>query len=90
MTAGEPTLTLTIRLSSSSRFDIGSCGSITPSSTIQHVKDLISQREESGMCASDRQRLIYKGRILSDDTRTLADYGIGTGNDNSGIVLLFG
>jgi len=87
MTAGEPTLTLTIRLSSSSRFDIGSCGSITPSSTIQHVKDLISQREESGMCASDRQRLIYKGRILSDDTRTLADYGIGTGNDNSGIVL---
>ena len=87
MTAGEPTLTLTIRLSSSSRFDIGSCSSITPSSTIQHVKDLISQREESGMCASDRQRLIYKGRILSDDTRTLADYGIGTGNDNSGIVL---
>jgi len=77
-------LKLTIRLSSSTRFDIGSCGSITPSSTIQHVKTIISQREESDNCAVERQRLIYKGRILSDNARTLADYGIGAGDNSSG------
>ncbi|KAK1736506.1 ubiquilin family protein [Skeletonema marinoi] len=77
-------LKLTIRLSSSTRFDIGSCGSITPSSTIQHVKTIISQREESDNCAVERQRLIYKGRILSDNARTLADYGIGAGDSSGG------
>lgn len=82
-------LKLTIRLSSSARFDIGSCGSITPSSTIQHVKTIISQREESDNCAVERQRLIYKGRILSDNSRTLADYGIGAGDTSSadGIII---
>lgn len=82
-------LTLTIRLSSSARFDIGSCGSITPASTIQHVKTIISQRTESDNCAVERQRLIYKGRILSDNARTLADYGIGAGDSNNadGIVI---
>lgn len=80
-------LKLTIRLSSSSRFDIGSCGSITPSSTIQHVKTLISQRDESDHCAVERQRLIYKGRILSDNTRTLADYGIGSDSSGDGIII---
>lgn len=80
-------LKLTIRLSSSSRFDIGSCGSITPSSTIQHVKTLISQRDESDHCAVERQRLIYKGRILSDNTRTLADYGIGGDSSGDGIII---
>ena len=82
-------LKLTIRLSSSSRFEIGSCGSIKPGSTIRQVKDIISQREESGHCAAERQRLIYKGRILSEDSRTLADYAIGSGDSSSGegIVL---
>jgi len=75
-------LTLTIRLTSSSRFDIGSCGSITPASTILNVKQIISEREESGRCTVERQRLIYKGRILSENSRTLADYGIG--NDGAG------
>ena len=84
---GDLPLKLTIRLSSSSRFDIGSCNSIKSSSTIGHVKTLISQREESGNCEVGRQRLIYKGRILSDDTRTLSDYGIGTGDSSDGIVL---
>ena len=84
---GNALLTLTIRLSSSVRFDIGSCGSITPTSTIHHVKELISQREESGMCDIGRQRLIFKGRILSENSRTLSDYGIGTGDNTDGIVL---
>lgn len=79
-------LKLTIRLSSSARFDIGSCGTITPSSTIQHVKTIISTCEESGNCAVERQRLIYKGRILSDNSRTLADYGIGA-NSADGIII---
>lgn len=37
----------------------------------------------------ERQRLIYKGRILSDNARTLADYGIGAGDSNNadGIVI---
>ena len=80
-------LTLTIRLSSSARFEIGSCGTITPNSTIQQVKQIISQREESGNCAVERQRLIFKGRILSENTRTLADYGISSEDVSSGIVL---
>lgn len=82
-------LTLTIRLTSSSRFDVGSSGNITPSSTIRQVKEIISQREESGNCPVERQRLIHKGRILSDNDRTLADYDIGTsdGDASSGIVL---
>jgi uncharacterized ubiquitin-like protein YukD len=82
-------LTLTIRLTSSSRFDVGSSGNITPSSTIRQVKEIISQREESGNCPVERQRLIHKGRILSDNDRTLADYDIGTsdGDEPSGIVL---
>ena len=38
----------------------------------------------------ERQRLIYKGRILSDNSRTLADYGIGAGDSSSaadGIII---
>ena len=83
-------LKLTIRLSSSARFDIGSCGTIiTPSSTIQHVKTIISTREESGNCAVERQRLIYKGRILSDNSRTLADYGIGAANNSADGIIIY-
>jgi uncharacterized ubiquitin-like protein YukD len=82
-------LKLTIRLSSSTRFDIGSCGSITPSSTIQQVKTIISQREEADHCAVERQRLIYKGRILSDNTRTLADYGIGRGDTSGDGIIIY-
>lgn len=81
-------LQLTIRLSSSSRFVIGSCGTITSTSTIRQVKDIIALREESGNCAVERQRLIHKGRILSDDGRSLADYGI-TGADASGETVLY-
>jgi len=81
-------LTLTIRLTSSVRFDIGSCGSITPQSTIQHIKELISQRDESDRCSVDRQRLIHKGRILSDNTRTLSDYGIGANPGETPVLYL--
>ena len=82
-------LKLIIRLSSSARFEIGACGTITPNSTVRQVKELIAQREESGHCAAERQRLIYKGRILSEETRTLAFYGIEGGHvaGNDGIVL---
>jgi hypothetical protein len=31
--------------------------------------------------------LIYKGRILSDNTRTLADYGIGGDSSGDGIII---
>lgn len=86
-------LTLTIRLTTSVRFTIGSGSdannSITPSSTVRRVKEIISQCQECEFCAVERQRLIYRGRILSENDRTLADYGIGTGGGAAGdeIVL---
>ncbi|KAL7470242.1 hypothetical protein ACHAXS_010479 [Conticribra weissflogii] len=89
-------LKLTIRLSTSQRFEIGDASSssssprsvITPSSTIRQVKEIIAAREESGHCPVARQRLIYKGRILSEEGRTLADYGVGSGAaGDQGIVL---
>mmetsp|Transcript_3801 Transcript_3801/g.8533 ORF Transcript_3801/g.8533 Transcript_3801/m.8533 type:complete len:118 (+) Transcript_3801:288-641(+) len=91
-------LKLTIRLSTSQRFEIGDTSSssssssprsiITPSSTIRQVKEIIASREESGHCPVARQRLIYKGRILSEEARTLADYGVGSGAaGEQGIVL---
>ncbi|KAL9183438.1 hypothetical protein ACHAXT_004294, partial [Thalassiosira profunda] len=83
---GDASLTLTIRISSSVRFDIGSDGGITANSTIRQIKEIISQREESDRCAVERQRLIFRGRILSEDTRTLADYGI-PGDNTGGIIL---
>lgn len=82
-------LQLTIRLSSSSRFVIGACGTITPTSTIRHVKDIIALRQESGNCAVERQRLIHKGRILSDDGQTLAHYGITGADASSGETVLY-
>lgn len=87
--SGSTSLKLVIRLSSSARFEIGACGSITPNSTVRQVKELIAQREESGHCAVERQRLIYKGRILSEEARTLAFYGIEGGHvaGNDSIVL---
>lgn len=82
-------LQLTIRLSSSSRFVIGACETITPTSTVRQVKDIIALREESGNCAVERQRLIHKGRVLSDDGRTLADYGITGADASSGDTVLY-
>lgn len=61
-------------MTSSSRFTIG--GSITPSSTVLSIKELISNEEASGRCPVERQRLIYKGRIMSENSKTLRDYGI--------------
>ena len=84
-TAGEATATasttvisLTIRLSSGERFTVE-----VPSSnaTIKDTKAKIEDITKSGSTDTDtleasRQRLVYKGRILDDDARSLADYGI--------------
>ena len=63
-------LELTIRLSNGTRLPLN-VGAMAPTDcTVRHVKEkLVSE------CPVDRQRLIYKGRILEDD-RTLQDYGI--------------
>jgi ubiquilin len=82
------TLTLTIRLSTSSRFTLPAPDAppITPSTTILQIKQLISQHQDSGHVEVGRQRLIYKGRILSENDKTLSDYGI---NEGSGETILY-
>ena len=86
------TLTLTIRLSSSARFTLPADGtsSITPSTTILQVKQLISQHADSGHVEVDRQRLIYKGRILSENTKTLGEYGINGEGSETVLYLVKG
>lgn len=84
-----PSLSVTVRLSTSIRFTIpkpDSGDTITPSSTILEVKNSIAKDEACGNCPVDRQRLIFKGRILSDDSRTLADYGLTTDNQTIHLV----
>lgn len=71
-------LVLNVRLSNASRFTIGSTDSsiLTPSSTILQLKQLIAGASESGNCEVARQRIIYKGRILSDNSKSLREYGL--------------
>jgi ubiquilin len=84
------TLTLTIRLSTSARFTLPAAGSspITPSTTILQVKELISQHDDSGRVEVARQRLIYKGRILSENDKTLAEYGINEATSGETVLYL--
>jgi len=89
MTDLNSSIILTVRLGTSIRFTIPKPDSgdiITPNSTIARVKTIIAKEEACGNCAVERQRLIYKGRILSDDTRTLADYGLTESNQNIHLV----
>lgn len=84
------TLTLTIRLSTSARFTLPSSDageSITPSTTVLEIKRLISTRDEAGCVEVSRQRLIYKGRILSENDKSLAHYGIEGGQEQEPPVL---
>jgi len=64
-------------MNSAARFTVGTNAPIIPTNTtVFQLKQHITAEESSGRCPVERQRLIYKGRILNDDTRTLADYGI--------------
>lgn len=69
-------ITIKIRMSTAATFTIGNDTAITPSSTIGQVKEVIASHPDSGDCSADRQRLIHKGRILNDDSKSLKDYGI--------------
>ena len=63
-------LELTIRLSNGTRLPLD-IGAVTPTDcTVRQVKEKLVNE-----CPVERQRLIYKGRIL-EDGRTLQDYGI--------------
>lgn len=82
-------ITITVRLSTSTRFTIPKPDSgdiITSNSTIARVKTIVAKEEACDYCPVDRQRLIYKGRILSDDTRTLGDYGLSGDNQTLHLV----
>jgi len=76
---GADNLTLHVRLSTENRFTIPAATSskvITKGSTVQFVKECIEEHEQSDHCAVARQRLIFRGRILSDNTKTLEEYGV--------------
>ena len=81
-------ITITVRMNSVARFTIGSSAPlITPSNTtVLQLKRIIVVENSSGQCPVERQRIIYKGRILNDDTRTLADYGIVDSNQTIHLV----
>lgn len=79
------TITIIIRMSTAARFTIGAANldgsnsngtGITPANTILEIKEIISNMGESGNCPVDRQRLIHKGRILSENLKTLREYDI--------------
>eukprot|EP00978_Attheya_sp_CCMP212_P005964 scaffold13412_cov47-Attheya_sp.AAC.2 len=70
-------VTIGVRMSTAARFDIRV---ESLDQTILSVKQVIATKEESGKCPVERQRLICKGRILSDDSRTLRDYGLVEGS----------
>ena len=66
------TLELTIRQSNGTRFSVV-VGEISPADcTVRRVKEALVEH-----CPVERQRLIYKGKIL-DDQKSLHDYGIVT------------
>lgn len=74
-------LTLHVRMSTGSRFSIGGSDSnVTKNSTVGEVKQLIADNEGSDHCPVERQRLIFRGRILSENSNTLEQYGV-TEND---------
>ena len=76
-------MTLHVRMSTGARFTIpgpGSSLTITTSTTLQQVKQCIAEHDGSDRCPAERQRLIFRGRILAENTKTLAEYGI-TEND---------
>jgi len=81
-------ITLTIRLGTTTRFTIPSndATTISLSSTILEVKQCIALEEAADRCPVERQRLIFKGRILSDDSRTLSDYGVTAENKTLHLV----
>lgn len=63
-------LELTIRLSNGTRLPLNVGPISLAVCTVRHVKEKLAHQ-----CPVERQRLIYKGRILEDD-RTLQDYGV--------------
>lgn len=80
-------VTIGVRMSTAARFDIRV---ESLDQTILSVKHVIATKEESGKCPVERQRLIYKGRILSDDSRTLRDYGLVEGSSPATLHLVKG
>ena len=63
---------LTIRLSSGARFEVSIPVETDP--TVQDVKEAIARLQTD--TPVERQRLIHQGKILSENTHTLASYGI--------------
>jgi ubiquilin len=67
-----PSITLHVRMSSGARLSVELNDSLEATTVLQ-VKEKISLQQTD--CPPERQRLIYKGRVL-DEERTLSDYGV--------------
>ena len=67
-----PSISLEIRMSSGARLIVQLNDSLEQVSVLS-LKETISNQQQD--CPPERQRLIYKGRIL-DDQRMLSDYGV--------------
>lgn len=67
-----PSITLQVRMSSGARLSVELSDSLETTTVLQ-VKEKISLLQTD--CPPERQRLIYKGRVL-DEERTLSDYGV--------------
>jgi ubiquilin len=72
-----PSITLLhVRMSSGARLSVELNDSLEATTVLQ-VKEKISRQQTD--CPPERQRLIYKGRVL-DEERTLSDYGVLAGS----------
>jgi len=86
---GADNLTLHVRLCTQNRFTIPAATSskvITKGSTVQFVKECIEEHEESDHLAVARQVLMFRGLFLSDNTKTLEEYGVV--KNNAGLHLV--
>ena len=71
-------LSLTIRLSSGKRFTVEvPSASISIASTKSKIEEEHTKQDpNSDKLEASRQKLVFKGRILDDDSKTLGDYGV--------------
>ena len=72
-------ITINVRMSAAGsearRFTLPSA--LNPQGTsISQLKSIIAAMDESDRCPMERQRLIYKGKIMNVESRMLSDYGL--------------
>ena len=90
MTTTTTNFSLTIRLSSGKRFTVEVPSSDVTIGTTKTTIEETHAREEGAAAErleASRQKLVYKGRILDDDSRSLANYGVATPGSTLFLVM---